>query len=228
MTLNRNFHVPIRRKRYGRFVRFTVLLLLVNLACWGQRYFAGALGGISTLSADTATRLDTTNAVSLYKPENGPALNIAGGIHLNDWFSLQANYVWNRNDLAVTEIQDAARFEQQRRSSQHAGIVDLLLFFRPRRSHIRPYLSVGTGFVLLRSFATGPVLGSLMGPSQVDTVKLPLRVAVGIDLLFWRGWGFRYSFSETMTGNPFSAGLNPPGSRGLANFQNLFGFIKYF
>jgi hypothetical protein len=65
-------------------------------------------------------------------------------------------------------------------------------------------------------------------PPQVDTLKLPLRVAVGIDLLFRRGWGFRYSFSETMTSNPFSVTLDPPGSRRLANFQNLFGFVKYF
>ena len=205
-----------------------VLLFLIIPVCWGQRYFVSALGGISTLSADAETRLDSTSSVSLYKPENGPALNVAGGIHLNDWFSLQANYVWNRNDLAITEVAGLSSFEQERRSSQHAGVADVLLFFRSRRSRIRPYLSVGTGFVVLRSFAAGPILGTLTPPPEVDTVKLPLRVAVGIDLLWRHGWGFRYSFSETMTVNPFSASLDPPGSRRLANFQNLFGFVKYF
>ena len=119
-------------------------------------------------------------------------------------------------------------FEQDRHSSQHAAIADLLLYFRSRRSRIRPYLSAGSGFVLLRSFAAGPLMGTLTPATpQIDSVKLPLRVAVGIDL-FHRGWGFRYSFSETITGNPFSATLDPPGSRRLANFQNLFGFVKYF
>ena len=110
-------------------MRSLILLLLINPA-WGQRYFVSALGGISTLSADAATRLDSTNtAVALYKPANGPALNAAAGIHLNDWFSLQANYVWNRNNLAITEVAGLSSFEQARRSSQHAGIADVLLFF---------------------------------------------------------------------------------------------------
>ena len=156
-------------------------------------------------------------------------LNLAGGLHLNDWFSLQGNYVWNRNDLAITELEGPARLQQDRRSSQHSAIADLLIYFRSRRSRIRPYLSVGSGFVRLRSAAAGPVRGALTPvPPQSEIVKSPLRVAVGIDVLFRRGWGFRYSFSETMTGNPLSATLNPPGSRGLANFQNLFGFVKYF
>jgi hypothetical protein len=193
-----------------RIALFPVLLLIVATpACWGQRYFATALGGISALSADAA--------------------NFAAGIHLNDWFSLQADYVWNRNDFAITETSGSASLQQDRKSSQRAAIADLLLYFRSRRSRIRPYLSVGSGFVLLRTSATQPVVGALTPiPPQIDTVKLPLRVAVGIDLLLRGGWGFRYSFSETMTGNPLSATLDPPGSRGLANFQNLFGFVKYF
>ena len=229
MSANTSFSVPSRWAGRGGIALFAALPILAAPACWGQRYFAGALGGIATLSADAAFRLDATNAVSLYKPENGPALNLVGGIHLNDWFSLQANYVWNRNDLTIAEVAGLSSFQQDRRSSQHAAIADLLLYFRSRRRRIRPYLSVGSGVVSLRSFAAGPPLGALTpAPPQIDTVKLPLRVAVGIDLILRRGWAFRYSFSETMTGNPLSATLDPPGARGLANFQNLFGFLKYF
>ena len=42
------------------------------------------------------------------------------------------------------------------------------------------------------------------------------------------GWGLRYSFSETMSANPFAAALNPPAHNTLMNFQNLFGFVKVF
>lgn len=205
------------------------LLLIVLTPAWAQRYFVTAIGGVSTLSADAITRADAVTAVSLYKPENGPAFNIAGGVHLGDWFSLQANYMWNRNDLAVTEVAGPASLEQDRRSSQHAAVADLLVYFRARRSRIRPYLSIGTGYLRLASTAAGPVHGTLApAPPEIDAVKLPLRVAVGIDLLVRRGWGVRYSFSETMSANPFSATLDPPGSRRLANFQNLAGFVKYF
>src|SRR6516165_6411351 len=135
----------------------------------------------------------------------------------------------NQNDLTITEIVDSVHLQQDRHSSEHAVIADLLLYFRSRRSRIRPYLSAGTGFVRMFSTADGPVQGTLTPvPLQVDATELPLRVAVGADLLFGGGWGFRYSFSETISRNPFSAALNPPGARRLANFQNLFGVVKYF
>jgi len=210
-------------------IRILLLLIALSPAGWGQRYFATVVGGIATLEADAATRVDSTNAASLYKPENGAALNVAVGVHLNDWFSVQTNYIWNQNDLTITEIVDSVHLQQDRHSSEHAVIADLLLYFRSRRSRIRPYLSAGTGFVRMFSTADGPVQGTLTPvPLQVDATELPLRVAVGADLLFGGGWGFRYSFSETISRNPFSAALNPPGARRLANFQNLFGVVKYF
>ncbi len=211
-----------------RRVLFIATLILMAPAVWGQRYFLSALGGVSTLSADATAQVSALNTVSLYKPENGPALNLAGGVHLSDWFSLQGNYIWNRNDLTITEVAGGASYEQQRHSSQHAAIADLLLYFRPRSSRIRPYLSAGSGLLWLRSSVPGSASGTLAPPPpQIDTLKLPLRVAVGIDLITSGGWGFRYSFSETISTNPFSATLQPPGSRRLANFQNLFGFVKY-
>jgi hypothetical protein len=51
---------------------------------------------------------------------------------------------------------------------------------------------------------------------------------VGIDIRLWRRVDFRYSFSETIGGNPIGPSLTPPGQRGLMNFQNLFGLIGRF
>ena len=140
-------------------IRILLLLIALSPAGWGQRYFATVVGGIATLEADAATRVDSTNAASLYKPENGAALNVAVGVHLNDWFSVQANYIWNQNDLTITEIVDSVHLQQDRHSSEHAVIADLLLYFRSRRSRIRPYLSAGTGFVRMFSTAARPVQG---------------------------------------------------------------------
>ena len=58
------------------------------------RVFAGGLFGLSTLSADG--RADTTStdaATSLYKPENGPAVNLFGGAHLAEYFSVHVNWM---------------------------------------------------------------------------------------------------------------------------------------
>jgi hypothetical protein len=62
----------------------------------------------------------------------------------------------------------------------------------------------------------------------LGSTRVALRVAVGMDLAMGTAWSFRYSFSETISGNPISARLTPPGERNLANFQNLFGIIRQF
>ncbi len=65
-----------------------------------DRLYAGVLVGISTLSAEArATTQPSRAEVSLYKPENGAALNLLVGLHLGRYFTVQSNWVWNRNDL---------------------------------------------------------------------------------------------------------------------------------
>jgi hypothetical protein len=60
--------------------------------------------GMSILSADARSVTDASNAaVSLYEPENGPVLNVFAGVHLAQYFSVQANWIWNRNDVTLRE-----------------------------------------------------------------------------------------------------------------------------
>jgi Outer membrane protein beta-barrel domain len=209
--------------------RLAVTLTLSVICASGQaRYFVATLGGVSTLSADAETQLGTTNSVALYKPENGGAVNIAGGLHLKDWLSVQGNYLWNANRVTLMQVSDRAFFEQERCASQHAAVADLLLYFRNRMSWVRPYLSAGAGFVRVSDTLTDRLRGDLSPPPRVSQENGLLRVAVGIDIMHSSRWGFRYSFSESISGNPYSAVLQPRGKRNLANFQNLFGFVRYF
>src|SRR5688572_21270648 len=121
------------------------LLVLGGCASAGRvTPYAGAVAGISTLSADARAIVTGTGAdVSLYKPENGPAVNLLTGVHMNDYFSVQANYIWNRNTVTAASIRasgaDATFFEERRTSMQHAFIGDALLYFRNRESWARPY-----------------------------------------------------------------------------------------
>src|SRR6266849_10289095 len=116
--------------------------------------FAGALGGVATLSAD-ARSLPTSQGlnVSLYKPANGPAVNFVAGVHLNQYLSLQASYVWTRNDLTLSSSSSGSNsfYVEQRKSSGQAALFDLLVYFRRRDSRLRPYLSAGTGVVYFSS-----------------------------------------------------------------------------
>jgi hypothetical protein len=198
------------------------------------RLYAGAVAGVSTLSADARASTQAGRAeVSLYKPENGPALNAFVGAHLGRYFTVQANYTWNRNDLTLFSSSTppgAGGFsEQARRSSQQAIVADALLYFRTLGSGVRPYLSTGAGVMWFRSGSPRVLDGGSSGPhGEFESTRVALRVAVGIDLAMGRTWRFRYSFSETISGNPISARLTPPGERNLANFQNLFGILRGF
>lgn len=196
--------------------------------------YVGVLAGISTLSADARSEITPGEAqVSLYKPGNGPALNILFGLHLHEYVTVQANYVWNRNDLTLISVRATASgptfYDQPRTSSQHTIVGDLLVYFRERRSVVRPYLSVGFGVVRLETQADGEGrVSNAVPPASLQTVRALLRVAVGMDMALADRWIARYSFSESLSDNPISAQLSPPAQRNLANFQNLFGVVWVF
>jgi len=197
-----------------------------------DRAYVGALVGVSTLSADARSSTSPPDArVSLYKPENGPALDVFAGVELTRFLTAQANYVWNRNDVTLFSSflshSGGGFYEQNRESSQHAAVADLLLYFRARASGVRPYLSTGVGVIRFKSGTPRSTVesGAVAPHDDISGPRAALRVAVGIDLALGRRAAFRYSFSETISGNPISARLAPPGERSLANFQNLFGVL---
>jgi len=219
--------------------RWTAVVLMAALAASPARggdFYVGALGGLATLSADGRSILaGSASQVSLYKPYNGPALNIFAGWDFSEYASLQANYIWNGNDLDLVSTaygpSGATDYQQARNSHQSSAIADLLVYMRKRDSRVRPYLSGGAGLVYLRSSeeALNVVTGSpALPPEEFSATHLGLRVAVGIDVRLGDGLSFRYSFSETISPNAISSELSPPGTRGLKNFQNLFGLVKHF
>jgi len=216
----------------------TVLLCLVCTLAEAQSrppMFTGVAVGIASLAADARSEITSGGAdVSLYKPENGPALNVFVGSHVHDYLTAQANYVWNRNDVTLTSVRatesGSTFYDAPRASSQHAFVGDLLLYFRERRSAIRPYLSAGVGVVRFQTTARGDgrVSDATPPPAHAVATHALLRVAVGLDVSLGGQWSARYSFSESLSGNPISAQLSPPGQRNLANFQNLFGVVRAF
>ena len=205
-------------------------------SCFAQAWFAGGGPGLSTLSGDARSVITpSATAISQYKPENGALLHAFAGRHVRDYLSFQGAVSWNRNALALvssrTESGRESTYELAYRSRQFSSAADAMLYFRPRSSFVRPYLSVGIGMMSFR--ASDPQLRISKGspalpPATFSATKPGLRAAAGIDLMFRNGWGFRYTFLETIQGNPVSAQLSPTGERGLANFQNLFGLVKYF
>lgn len=204
--------------------------------CTAQpRPYVGVLGGASTLSADARTVPDPNSAASSsYSPENGATLDVLGGVHWNDYLSFQFDYLWNRNLLTLDSIRanaagPASVYDRQFSSQQHSVSGNVLLYFRPRPSRFRPFLSVGSGaFHLSAEPHDGGIASGINPPARFSATKPTLQVAVGIDLKMRNGWAFRYSFSETLSNNPISAQLTPPGTRMLMNFRNLFGVVKTF
>ncbi len=193
------------------------------------QFYAGVLGGVSTLSGDARSLLSPSfTTFSSYDPKNGGAVEVLVGRHFSDYFTLQANYIWNGNTLALTAgtfdgIQQG--YQETRSSSQQSAIADLLVYFRRRDSRLRPYLSVGTGLVHFVSSQerVEQFLGMPAPPPRRFTFNMvALHVPVGMDVNLGKGWVLRYTFSETLSQNPVSDRLSPPGQHSLKNFQNLF------
>src|SRR5437764_2251644 len=100
----------------------TLLLLgfCTSLACAEVSPYAGAIGGISTLSADASSQATTSGlSMSSYSPQNGGALNVFVGLHLYNYFSVQADYMWNQNNLVLSSLSSGSNsfYEQARTSS---------------------------------------------------------------------------------------------------------------
>ena len=212
--------------------------LAVSVCCSGlaaAQWFAGASGGVATLSADGSSSLDATQTVvSAYKPENGAAFEVFGGRHINDILSIQAAYVWNRNALTFTGASFSGgrdtSYEQARDSSQQAGGAQAMIYFRSRRSRFRPYVSGGAGIAHLVSHA-GPAIVAKGAPLPAETFSASSvywRTAVGLDARLRKGWWLRYAFGETLSANGLSKRLLLPGERHLLNFQSQFGFVRVF
>jgi hypothetical protein len=212
---------------------FFVTMFAGTLFGWVDPY-AGVIGGISTLSADAGAR-STAQGLSLsaYSPGNGGAVNLFVGAHLHNYFSLQANYIWNQNSLVLNSTSSATPtfYQQARSSSQHAGVLDFLLYFRRKASWIRPYLGTGFGFIHLTSTEERLISSGgnpLLPPSTFSATHPVFRSHVGMDFRLSGRLDFRYSFSEMLGANDISKHLYPPAPRRLANFQNLFGFVFHF
>jgi hypothetical protein len=225
---------PTQRLLAGRVC---VLFLLVTFGSWSYAqtvpYF-GAIGGISVLSADAASR--TTSAglnLSSYAPANGGVLDLFAGVHTRNYLTLQMDYIRNSNDLRLNSASSNSTsfYQEDRESSQQAVIFNAMIYFRGLRSRIRPYLGTGAGVVHLSSRAERLLASGgapSLPPAEFSSSSPAFRVHVGIDLRLMRRLDFRYSFSDTIGSNAISKQLSPPGPRGLENFQNLFGLVVRF
>jgi hypothetical protein len=221
--------------------RMLPITVVVLFGCFGAvmaqaQLYAGVLGGVSTLSGDARSVLSSdVTAFSSYNPKNGGAVEVLFGKHFSDYFTLQADYVWNRNALTLTSAAfhngTQQGYQETRGSSQQSAIADVLIYFRKRDSRLRPYLSVGIGIVHFASSVRRieQVLGTPnLPPQSFSSNMIALNVPVGMDVNLGKGWVFRYTFSETISQNPISDRLLPQGQHSLKNFQNLFGFTKRF
>ena len=176
------------------------------------QFFLTGLGGSAAVTNTAAASATPLPSASNYDAKLGRAASISPGYHINDWFSVQGVYIWNRNRITVSELSGGILRVSETMETQHALGADLMVYFRPRSSFLRPYLSAGPAIV-----------------HSLNQNRPGLRVAVGADLkLGKKGWGVRYTFSEMMSSNPYGMALHPPSAGRLMNFQNLVGVTKTF
>ena len=211
------------------------MFLLACSAAQGQ-WFAGGTVGIATLTGDGSTVVDSSRtSIALYKPQNGFAFQLFAGRHIREYFSVQANYGWNRNAVTFTGLNleggKEDSFEQARTLRQNSAGVDGMIYFQPRAARFRPYVSGGAGLIRLDSSASTLLIrkGNPSLPAEsFAATKSYWRTAVGLDVQLRDKWRFRYTFWETVSTNPLSSQLRPQGKSLFLNFLNQFGLVREF
>ncbi len=195
--------------------------------CFGRR-----LQPLGRCPFDRQRRL---HCILVLRSQNGGDVSVLLGKHFSDYMSAQTSYTWNENELSLSSGSSGngsqQAYQETRSSSQQTMLGNVLVYFRARNSRLRPYLSVGTGFVHFAS--TRESLPQVLGaptllPRHFASNLIVLNVPVGMDVNLGRGWDFRYTFSETISSNPISDRLSPSGQHSFKNFQNLFGFVRRF
>ena len=196
-----------------------------------ETIYFGAMGGIATLSGDANAVITPNSAsTSTYDPSNGGAAGAFIGAHVFDYFSFEADYVWNRNDVVLTSSINSpgasSFYRLPETVTQNAFLGSALIYFRKPESRIRPYLSEGAGGVLIHSrLSGGGIIGGApaLPPASSHHASIAVRTSVGLDVRLSGFWYFRYSFGETIARNTFGDQLSPPEHRVAKNFQSLFG-----
>ena len=142
-----------RKTMQSRMLRIAVLVFFGGCCATAHaQFYAGVLGGVSTLSGDARSVLSPgSNAFSSYDSKSGATLELLAGRHFSDYFTIQASYIWNPNELTLTSATfnngTQQGYQESRSSSQQSVTSDFLVYFRNRDSRLRPYLSVGSGLV---------------------------------------------------------------------------------
>jgi hypothetical protein len=201
--------IPLLKCRLRRIFFF----LGVAVGAWAQpRWFAGGGPGLAILSGDAASAAAGPR-VAFYDAGKGAIGHAFGGAHFTEYFSVQGAWSTNRHSFATTELSGANLIRRESATRAQHFAADAMVYFRDRRSWVRPYLAIGAGATHFSRF--GRTHGGF-------------RAAAGIEVLGARGWGLRYAFLETISANPISRSLNPAGAKSLMTFQNLFGAVKYW
>ena len=198
------------------------------------RAFAGALFGVSALSADAqAVTTGADAAVSLYDPKNGLALNVFGGFMLLNTSRSRSTGCgtgttsrWFPRTHRLKPVVFMSRPETVRNMRWSSMASSTFDGWTARFGHTWEQACRSVRF---SSEEGGSLAQGLTPPAgEIRSTHIGLRSHVGIDFRLSRHISFRYSFSETISSNPISPSLTPPGRRPLMNFQNLFGFVSRF
>lgn len=211
------------------------LLTLLTLTCaiaQPSRFFVGGGPGVAVLSGGSGAVVGPAAAsISNYEPKIGAQAHVFGGWNPWEYISLQGAWSFNRNALTFNSTAANGFYRQERKSSQQNAGADLMLYFRERKSFVRPFLSAGVNYMWFKSTPTEVVAasGPLLPPPMYSDRAFGFRVAAGTDLVHRNGWGFRYAFMEHLQQrNVIGLRLTPRAPGQLMNFQHLFGIIKYF
>lgn len=203
---------------------FLTLLVSAGAAC-AQTYYIGLLGGYGFAPGISVTNPAGSATTGI---KSGGALGVLGGGDTSEHWGGELRYMYSFSDLKLasggTEVDFGA----------HTHIItgDLLRYFAPRASAVRPYVSFGGGVRILVGTGTESASQPLGEFAALTATRelLPVGDAgVGVKLKFGNHYNLRLEVRDYIGGAPSKVIAPNAGSKigGVLNDVIAMAIISY-
>jgi hypothetical protein len=177
-------------------------------AASAQQWEIGAIGGYG-FAPDLTVKNAAGSASTGFK--NGMTIGVFGGGDTHDRWSGEARYLYRFSDLKLSSGGTSADFG----AHTHIAHADFLYHFRPRQSHMRPFVAVGGGAEILIGTgleSAGQPLGTFAALTATHEILPVGDVGFGVKINLRPGLRFRVEMRDYISPAPNKVIAPAPGA----------------
>ena len=190
-----------------------------------NRWYVGAVGGYG-FSNDLTVKGPAGSATTGLR--SGGAVGVFAGEETYNYFGGEARYLYRFDDLKLESGSTKVDFG----AHMHIAEGNILAHFRPRQSHIRPFIAFGGGIKVLQGTgieSAAQPLGRFAALTATREILPTADVGIGVKFTFRQSIRFRVEVRDYISGSPGKVIAPAPGSSltGILNDVTALAGVAY-